>query len=195
MTTETQEEIPYCSPSTSSGKQKKTRSRSQPQVRSENTPATSEADQILLALQQLATNSNSANVNNNSSRISNLPKSLTTTMPTFDGKSDKFELFENLFQTSLKIHNQLTEEDKIHYFHSLMRGDALQTFKNIDSPNRENLTEILTVFRRKYVKLQSMATAKYKFQQLVFNPANQKLIDFLDELQKLAKNALGVAYT
>ena len=38
-----------------------------------------------------------------------------------------------------------------------------------------------------------MATAKHKFQQLVFNPANQKLIDFLDELQKLAKDAFGVA--
>ena len=103
-------------------------------------------------------------------------------MPTFDGKSENFELFEDLFQTSLKIQNQLTEEDKINYFHSLMRGDALQTFKNISSPNRENLAEILTVFRRKYVKPQSMATAKHKFHQLVFNPANQKLIDFLDEL-------------
>ena len=193
MAMETQEEIPHCSTSTSSGKQKKARSTSQPQFRSENTPATLEADQILLALQQLATNSNSANFNNNISRISKLPKSLTTTMPTFDGKSEKFELFEDLFQTSLKIHNQLTEEDKINYFHSLMRGDALQAFKNITSPNRENLAEILTVFRRKYVKPQSMATAKHKFQRLVFNPTNQKLMDFLDELQKLAKDAFGVA--
>ena len=192
MVTAVQEDIPYCSSGISSGKQKTARSTSQPQFRSENTPATIEADQILLTLQQLATNSNSANVNNNSNRISKLPKSLTTTMPTFDGKSEKFELFEDLLQTSLKIHNQLTEEDKINYFHSLMRGDALQTFKNISSPNRENLTEFLTVFRRKYVKPQSMATAKHKFQQLVFNPANQKLIDFLDELQKLAKDAFGV---
>ena len=43
------------------------------------------------------------------------------------------------------------------------------------------------------MKPQSMATAKHKFQRLVFNPANQKLIDFLDELQKLAKDAFGVA--
>ena len=193
MVTAVQEEIPYCSSGLSSGKQKKVRCTSQPQFRSENNPATIEADQILLALQQLATNSNSANVNNNNNRISKLPKSLTTTMPTFDGKSEKFQLFEDLFQTSLKIHNQLTEEDKLHFFHSLMRGDALQTFKNISSPNRENLIEILTVFRRKYVKPQSMATARHKFQQLVFNPANQKLIDFLDELQKLAKDAFGVA--
>ena len=38
-----------------------------------------------------------------------------------------------------------------------------------------------------------MAPAKHRFQQLVFNPANQKLTDFLDELQKVPKNALGVA--
>ena len=114
-------------------------------------------------------------------------------MPTFDGKSEKFELFEDLFQTSLKIHNQLTEEDRINYFPSLMRGDALQTFKNFNAPTRENLVEILAIFRRKYVKPQSMATAKHKFQKLVFNPENQKLVDFLDELQRLATDAIGIA--
>ena len=193
MMTATQEQIPYCSLSTSSGKQKKVRSTSQPQFGSDNTLATIEADQVFLALQQLATNSNSAIFNNNISQISKLPQSLTETLPTFDGKSEKFELFEDLFQTSLKIHNQLTEEDKINYFRSLMSGDALQTFKNITTPDRETLGESLTVFRRKNVKPQSMATAKHKFQRLVFNPANQKLIVFLDELHKLAKDAFGVA--
>ena len=38
-----------------------------------------------------------------------------------------------------------------------------------------------------------MATAKHKFQKLVFNPANQNIVDFLDELQKLAKDAFGIA--
>ena len=38
-----------------------------------------------------------------------------------------------------------------------------------------------------------MVTAKHKFQQLVFNPENQKLINFLDELRKLAKNTFGDA--
>ena len=38
-----------------------------------------------------------------------------------------------------------------------------------------------------------MAAAKHEFQQLVFNPANQKIIDFLNELQKWAKYAFGVA--
>ena len=78
---------------------------------------------------------------------------------------------------------------KFNHFHSLMRGDALQTFKTNNGPTRQNLGEILAVFRKNYVKPQTMASAKHKFQKLVFNPANQ---DFLDELQKLAKNAFRV---
>ena len=100
------------------------------------------------------------------------PKSLITTMPTFDGKSEKFELLESLFQTSLTSHNQMTEDDRINYIHFLMRGDALKTFKNINGPTRENLAGNLAVLTRKYVKPQSMATAKHKFQKLVSNPAN-----------------------
>ena len=69
----------------------------------------------------------------------------------------------------------------------------MQTLKNINGPTRENLGEILAVFRRKCVKPQSMSTAKHKFQKHVLNPANQKLVDFLDELQKLAKDAFGIA--
>ena len=100
---------------TSSGKQKqkKAGSTSQPKFRRKITPATIEADQILLALQKLATNSDSANFNNNNiNRISNFPKSLRKTIPTFDRKSENFELFEDLFRTGLKIYNQLTEGDK-----------------------------------------------------------------------------------
>ena len=40
-----------------------------------------------------------------------------TPLPTFDRKSENNELFEHLFQTSLELHNQLTEENKIEYFH------------------------------------------------------------------------------
>ena len=65
MVTGVQEEVPYCSLGTPSGKQEKARSTNQPQFRSENTPASIEADQILLAFQQMASNSNSAKFNNN----------------------------------------------------------------------------------------------------------------------------------
>ena len=66
MVTGIQEEFLYCSLGNSSGKQKKARFSSQPPFCNENTPEITEADQILLALQQLASNSNCANINNNS---------------------------------------------------------------------------------------------------------------------------------
>ena len=50
MVTGVQEENRYCSPGTSSGKQKKAHSSSQPQFRNKNNPATIEADQFMLAL-------------------------------------------------------------------------------------------------------------------------------------------------
>ena len=126
IATEVPEEMPYCSSGTSFGKQRKARSTTQPQFRSENTPARNEADQILLAHQQLT-----SNTNNSINRVSKLPKSFTTTMPTFDVKSENFELFEGLFQTNLEIHICPTDEDKINYFHHLIRCDALQRFKKI----------------------------------------------------------------
>ena len=190
--TRVQEEILHCCIETSSGKQKRVHSTSQQQLRSEKTPATIEENRILLALQQLATNSNSANLNNNNNinRISKWPKCLPKKMPTFDRKSEKFELYKDLFQTSLRIHNRLMEEEKLNYFHSPTRGDALQSFQNLTSLNRENLGEFLSVFRRKYINPQSMTTAKRLFHGLVFNSGNQKLIVFF---QKSAKSAFKVA--
>ena len=54
-----------------------------------------------------------------------------------------------------------------------MRGDALQTFKNITSLIRENLGEFVSLFGRKYVEPQSMATTKHKLQRTISKPANQ----------------------
>ena len=65
----------------------------------------------------------------------------------------------------------------------------LKTLKALPERIWENFWQFVW---RKYVKPQSMATAKHKFQKLVLNPANQKLVDFLEELQKLAKNAFEI---
>ena len=118
-----------------------------------------------------------------------LPKALATTMPTFDGKTEKFELFEDLFQTSLKVHPQITQQEKIHYFHSLLRGDALQTFRNMTETTKTNINDIIAGFRRRYVKTKSVATARCKWENLTFDPANQTFQDFLETYQKLAQEA------
>ena len=110
---------------------------------------------------------------------------------TFDGKSEKFELFEDLFHTMIKMQPEMTEQMKINHFHSLLRKNALQTFRYISSNNRQTLEDVLVIFRRKYVKPESQATAKHKWHRLVFDPNTMKLPDFLEELNQGAEKAFG----
>ena len=110
---------------------------------------------------------------------------------TFDGKSEKFELFEDLFHTMIKMQPEMTEQLKINHFHSVLRKNALQTFRNISSSNRQTLEDVLVIFRRKYVKPESQVTAKHKWHRLVFDPNTMKLPDFLEELNQGAEKAFG----
>ena len=110
---------------------------------------------------------------------------------TFDGKSEKFELFEDLFHTMIKMQPEMTEQIKINHFHSLLRKNALQTFRNISSANRQTLEDVIVIFRHKYVKPESQPTVKHKWHRLVFNPNTMQLPDFLEELNQGAKKAFG----
>ena len=87
-----------------------------------------------------------------------MPKALTASLPTFNGKSEKFELFEDLFRNNIKMYPHLTEIQKINYFHSLLRGDALQAFCNIEDTKKDSLDEIMTIF--KHYKTQLSRTSK-----------------------------------
>ena len=50
---------------------------------------------------------------------------------------------------------------------------------------------MLNVFRRKYVKLESQATAKHKWHKLTFDPNTKSFPDFLEELNECAEKAFG----
>ena len=130
-------------------------------------------------------------MNNKLSAQTLMVRPVNTTTLTFDGKSEKFELFEDLFHTMIKMQPDMTETMKINHFHSLLRKNALQTFRNINSANRQTLEDILAVFRRKYVKPESQATAKHNWHKLVFDPNAMKLPDFLEELIQGAEKAFG----
>ena len=130
-------------------------------------------------------------MNNRPSAQTLMVRPVSTTTLTFDGKSEKFELFEDLFHTMIKMQPDMTETMKINHFHSLLRKNALQTFRNINTANRQTLEDILAVFRRKYVKPESQATAKHKWHRLVFDPNTIKLPDFLEDLNQRAEKAFG----
>ena len=116
-----------------------------------------------------------------------MPKALTASLPPFDGKSEKFEFFEDLFRNNIKTYPHLTEIQKTNYFYSLLRGDALQAFCNNVDTKKDSLDEIMTIFKRRFGDYLSMAKARCEWDSLKFNPSNQKLHEFLDVHQKTAK--------
>ena len=77
---------------------------------------------------------------------------------TFDGKSEKFDLLEDLFHTMIKMQPEMSEQMKINHFHSLLRENALRKFRNISTVNRQSLEDVLVIFRQKYVKPESQAS-------------------------------------
>ena len=96
-------------------------------------------------------------------------------------KNKKFDNFEDLFYTTLRMQPALTEEMIVNLFHAHLRGLALKTFKNIQRTPTYTLEDILVVFRRKYVKPESSASAKHRFHRLVFDTERQKLPDILSQ--------------
>ena len=118
-------------------------------------------------------------------------KPVSTNTLIFDGKNEKFELFEDLFHTMLKMQPEMTEAMKINNFHAHLRKEALQTFRNISAVSRKTLDDVLIVFRRKYVKPESQATAKHKWHKLTFDPNTKSLPYFLEDLKECAERAFG----
>ena len=139
-------------------------------------------NQIAVPIEKLA--------NKNSSQSLFHPTN-TLTLNWKNEKNLKFEYFKDLFHTTLRMQPNLTEDMRINHFHARLRGSTLKTFKNIQRTPTITLEDILKVFRRKYVKPESSASAKHTFTRLSFDPENQKLPDFLEELQDSTEKAFG----
>ena len=116
-------------------------------------------------------------------------KPVPTNTLIFDGKIEKFELFEDLFHTMLKMQPEMTEAMENNHFHAHLRKEALKTFRNISALNKKTRDDVLIVFRRKYVKPESQATAKHKWHKLTFDPNTKSLPDSLEELNECAETA------
>ena len=152
-----------------------------PEIRSQSQPASQERHAVARTLFGAERNDNPAVP---------MPKALTASPSTFDGKTEKFELFEDLFR-DIKMYPHLTELQKINYFHSLLHEDALQAFCNIEDAKKDSLEGILTLFKRRFGDYLSMAKARCDHDALRFDPSTQKLHEFLDVLQKTAEEAFG----
>ena len=110
---------------------------------------------------------------------------------TFDGKNEKFALFEDLFHTMIKRQSETSEQMNDNHFGSRLRKGTIQTFRNINTNKTQTLEELLIIFRGKYVKPDSQATAKQKMHRRLFDSNTMKLPDILEELNQGTEKTFG----
>ena len=98
-----------------------------------------------------------------------MPKVLTASLPVFDGKAEKFKLFEDIFRTHMKMYPHLTEIQKVNYFHTKCTAIWM-------TRKKDNLKEVITAFKRRFGDFQSSAKARCECKRSV-RSRGQKFID------------------
>ena len=119
-------------------------------------------------------------------------KLLQTHVPNFRGQKDKFVDFEHLLLNHLSpLANKITEENKLHFFHSLLRDEAIEYWQSIQITPLTSLKDVLDLFRKEFAKEDLKEMARYKWDQARYGPTTETFSDFLKNLKKTAKQALG----
>ena len=120
------------------------------------------------------------------------PKILQTQVPLFRGNREKYNEFEHLLKNHLRPHmNKLTEEQKLNYFQSLLRDEAIEFWQTLKITTETTLQDVLQAFTKEYAKEDLKEVSKYKFDQMRYDPTKESFADFLTRYKKLAKQAYG----
>ena len=119
-------------------------------------------------------------------------KLLQTHVPNIRGQKDKFEEFQHLLLNHLSpVANKITEENKLHFFQSLLRDEAIEYWQSIQSTPATTLKDVLDLFRKEFAKKDLKEVARYKWHQARYDPTTETFGDFLKSLKKTAKQAFG----
>ena len=119
-------------------------------------------------------------------------KLLQTHVPNFRGQKNKFVEFEHLLLNHLSpLANKITEEDKLHFFQSLLRDEAIEYWQSIQITPVTTLKEVLDLFRKEFAKEDLQKVARYKWDQARYDPTTETFGDYLKSLKKTAKQAFG----
>ena len=83
----------------------------------------------------------------------NRTKLLQTHVPNFRGQKEKFEELENFLLNHLSpLANKIIEENKLHFFQSLLRDEAIEYWQSIQITPVTILKDVLDLFRRSLLK-------------------------------------------
>ena len=121
-----------------------------------------------------------------------IKKPASTSKLIFGDKIGQNAIFDNLFHTMLEKLPEMTKTLKINHFYAHLRKEAIKLIPNKSATNKTILEDVLIVFRRKYVKLESWAFAKHKWNKPTFDPNKKITFRFLEELIDLRNEYLVI---
>ena len=108
------------------------------------------------------------------------PKILQTQVPLSRGNREKYNEFVHLLKNHLRPHmNKLTEEQKLKYFQSLLRDEAVEFWQTLKITTEATLQDVLQAFNKEYAKEDLKEVSKYKFDQMRYDPTKESFADFL----------------
>ena len=115
-------------------------------------------------------------------------KLLQTHVPISRGQKDKFVEFEHLLLNHLsQLANKITDENKLHFFQSLLSDEAIEYWQSIQITPATTLKDVLDLFRKEFAKEDLKEVARYKWYQARYDPTTETFGDFLKSLKKTAK--------
>ena len=115
-------------------------------------------------------------------------KLLQTHVPNFRGQKDNFVEFEHLLLNHLSpLAIKITEENKLHFFQSLLRDEAIEYWQSIQITPVTTLKDVLDLFRKEFAKEDLKEVARYKWDQARYDTTTETFGDFLKSLKKTAK--------
>ena len=107
-------------------------------------------------------------------------KLLQTHVPNFRGQKDKFVEFDHLLLNNLSpLANKITEENKLHFFQSVLRDEAIEYWQSIQITPVTTLKDVLELFRKEFAKEDFKEVARYKWDQARYDPTTETFGDFL----------------
>ena len=113
-------------------------------------------------------------------------------MPLFHGNREKLNEFEHLLSNHLHLHlNNITEEQKLNYFQSLLRDEAIEFWQILGITTETTLKCVLDAFREEYAKDDLKEVSKFTFDQMRFHPTVDSFTNLLSNFKKTAKQAFG----
>ena len=96
-----------------------------------------------------------------------MPKALTASLPTFEGKSVKFERSEDFFRNNIKMYPQSRNLKKS----TTSTRCSEETFCNIEDSKKDSLDKIMAIFKRRFGDYMSMAKTVCEWDSLKFDPS------------------------